>query len=111
MPEVSYLVGYPARVDSRWIIWLPDGAAMRWEHDGWAQQWHAERLVAGVEEALGRWDDDPRQAARRLDTLLRVASPRAVVSLENVYRGRRRSLAGMLGTDVDALIDDYGRHA
>ncbi|MEJ3750483.1 HEAT repeat domain-containing protein [Actinomycetes bacterium KLBMP 9797] len=88
-----------------------DGVAMRWRHDEWAQRWNAERLVAGVAEVLRRWDHDPARAARELDTLLRVASPRAVVFLEGVYRGRRRSLAPMLGTDVDALLAELGRHA
>jgi HEAT repeat protein len=84
---------------------------MRWRQDEWAQRWNAERLVAGVEEVLGWWDRDPERAAGELDALLRVASPHAVVFLEGAYRGRHRSLAPMLGTDVDTLRVDVGRHA
>jgi HEAT repeat protein len=64
-----------------------------------------------VEEVLRWWDQDPGRAAGRIDALLRVASPRAVVFLEGGYRGRRRSLAPMLGADVGALSADFGRHA
>ncbi len=86
---------------------------MRWRHDEWAQRWNAERLVVGVEEVLRGWGRDPARAAGGLDALLRVASPRAVVFLEGVYRDRRRSLAPMLGTGVDAdtLTSDFGQHA
>ncbi|WP_432974234.1 hypothetical protein [Dactylosporangium sp. CA-233914] len=84
---------------------------MRWRHDEWAQRWNAERLIVGVEEVLRGWDQDPARTAGRLSGLLRVATPRAVVVLEGAYRGRRRSLAPMLGTDVGTLTEDYGRHA
>jgi HEAT repeat protein len=90
---------------------LWNGVAMRWRHDEWAQRWNAERLAVGVEDVLRGWDQDPVRAAGGLDALLRVASPRAVVYLEGVYRGRRRSLAPVLGTDVDTLLADVGRHA
>jgi hypothetical protein len=78
---------------------------MRWRHDEWAQRWNAERLVAGVEEILRRWAQDPGRAAGDLDVLLRAAEPRAVVFLEGVYRGRHRSLAPVLGTDAGPPSD------
>lgn len=81
---------------------------MRWGSDERAPRWKAERLVADVEEVLLRWDRDPARAAGELDAVLRVASPRAVVHLEGVYRGRRRSLAPLLGPDVDTLLADFG---
>jgi HEAT repeat protein len=70
-----------------------------------------ERLVIDVEEVLQRWDRDPARAAGALDALLRVATPRAVVCLEGVYRGRRRSLAPMLADDAEAVLADFGRSA
>jgi len=78
---------------------------------GVGQRHSAERLVVGVQEALGWWDRDPIRAARELDTLLRVADPQAVMLLEGVYRGRRRSLAPLLGADVDTLAAEFGRYA
>jgi len=70
-----------------------------------------ERLVIDVEQVLQRWDRDPARAAGTLDALLRVASPRAVVCLESVYRARRRSLAPMLGDDAEAVLADFGQSA
>ncbi|GAB3844157.1 hypothetical protein ACFPIJ_51615 [Dactylosporangium cerinum] len=84
---------------------------MRWKHDEWAQRWNAERLIIAVDEVLRSWDQDPVRAAGRLSGLLRVATPRAVVVLEGAYRGRRRSLVPMLGTDVGALTEDHGSDA
>jgi hypothetical protein len=84
---------------------------VRWKHDEWAQRWNAERLVDGVEEVLRRWDLDPTGTAGRLDGLLRTATPRAVLFLEKVYRGRHRSLSRMLAGDAGALTGNYGRYA
>ncbi|GAA2339925.1 hypothetical protein [Dactylosporangium salmoneum] len=84
---------------------------MRWKHDEWAQRWNAERLIVSVEEVLRCWDQDPARAAGSLGGLLRVATPRAVVVLEGAYRGRRRSLAPLLGADAGTLTEDYGRHS
>ncbi|MDQ7909428.1 hypothetical protein RB614_33385 [Phytohabitans sp. ZYX-F-186] len=82
---------------------------MRWERDGWARRWNAERLVAGVEEVLRSWPLDPARAAGELDRLLRAATPDAVAVLEGAYRGRRRTLAPVLG--AGALTGDFGRSA
>jgi HEAT repeat protein len=79
--------------------------------DEWVQPWNAERVVVGVEEALRDWDRDPARAAGNVDVLLRMANPRGVLFLENVYRGRRRSLTSIFGTDISALGEDYGRCA
>jgi HEAT repeat protein len=74
-------------------------------------RWNVERLVAGLEEILRGWQQDPRRAAGRLDALLRVAGPPTVVLLEGAYRGRRRSLAPVLGTTAGSLTADFGPHA
>jgi HEAT repeat protein len=87
----------------RRLSWL---AILRWMR--WSK---SERLVVGVQEALGRWERDPAHAAGELDTLLRMADPPAVILLEGVYRGRRRSLAPLLGDDVDTLAADFGQYA
>jgi len=71
----------------------------------------AQRLVAGVEEALLGWDRDPVPAAGDLDALLRTAGRRDVLVLEGAYRSRRRSLTSILGTDLSTLDEDYGRYA
>jgi hypothetical protein len=79
--------------------------------DEWTQRRNAERTVVGLEEALRGWDRDPAQAASTVDVLLRMADPRGVLLLEGVYRGRRRSVTSMVGTEVSAMGEDYGRHA
>ncbi|GIJ62587.1 HEAT repeat domain-containing protein [Virgisporangium aurantiacum] len=66
---------------------------------GWAERWNADRLVAGVEDALLRWTEEPRRTPERLHALLDNADPRAIVWLETVYRRRHRTLVGLLGTD------------
>jgi len=49
--------------------------------------------------------------ATKLDHLLRTASPRVLVLLEATYRGRRHTLAPMLGPRANVLAEDFGRHA
>lgn len=58
----------------------------------WVERWNADRLVAGVEEVLLRWESRPDPG--RLHSLLSAADPRAIVHLEAVYRRRRRTMAG-----------------
>ncbi|MFB7846860.1 MULTISPECIES: hypothetical protein [unclassified Streptomyces] len=70
------------------------------------RSWLLDRVV-GVVLA---WDESPARAARRLDALLRGATPHEVMRLESDYRGRRHSL-GVLCPDVlddDGITDDDG---
>ncbi|MGW1193428.1 hypothetical protein [Streptomyces sp. NPDC002559] len=76
-------------------------------------------LLDSVVGVVLTWDESPAPAARRLNALLRGATPHEVMRLESDYRGRRHSLGvlcpGVLADDGipadDCFTDDRGEAA
>ncbi|WP_052852855.1 hypothetical protein [Streptomyces avicenniae] len=60
-------------------------------------------LLGSVVHVVLSWDEEPALAARRLDSLLRQATPAELVRLEADYRGRRYGLG--------SLVHGPGRYA
>ncbi len=69
-------------------------------------------LLSSVVQVVLSWDEEPALAARRLDTLLRGATPSELMRLESDYRNRRYSLSSFGPSALsDAVPDRYSTAA